>query len=372
MEHQKKVQAHRINYERFDNFPYLVPMQQLKTLRLAFILLSSVLLQHCTRPDRHISPSFYHWKSSFDLGQEDSAQLAKLGVKTLYIHMFDVRLEAGSTAIPVSDVQWKERLPNWVEPIPCVYIVNQVFSTLDKAQRDTLAQQVYKRIKRQLEDGGYTQTPAEIQLDCDWTNKSRDAYFDFLKSFKQQLEPQTKLSVTVRLYQYKHSKQAGVPPADRALLMYYSMDSPKNIEVNNSIIDNAIGSQYLKRTEPYPLPIDLALPSFEWSVLFRRGKFMGLVQGMGLQAVRETGVFEPLKNNIFKATKDTVLFNTFVRPGDILRVEDVGITNLREASVLCRQALNADSMRVSFFDWNPKVIQRIQHENIIEIFDSFR
>ena len=63
----------------------------------------------------------------------------------------------------------------------------------------------------------------EMQVDCDWTQGSRAAYFALLRALRDRLHAQgRRLSATIRLHQVKCSADTGVP-VDRGMLMAYNL-----------------------------------------------------------------------------------------------------------------------------------------------------
>ena len=104
---------------------------------------------------------------------------------------------------------------------------------------------------------------SEIQIDCDYTLKSRKNYYEFLKEVKQAWG-QT-LSTTIRLHQL--SMEA--PPVDYGVLMIYNTGDPRKWEERNPILDIRDVQPYLKRLDSYPLPLAAAYPVYQWVRMIR-------------------------------------------------------------------------------------------------------
>ena len=77
------------------------------------------------------------------------------------------------------------------------------------------------------------------------------------------------LSATIRLHQVKYYKQAGIPPVDRGMLMFYNMGKLNALTAENSIYNSNDAAGYIETVDDYPLKLDLALPAFSWAVHFR-------------------------------------------------------------------------------------------------------
>jgi hypothetical protein len=113
----------------------------------------------------------------------------------------------------------------------------------------------------------------EIQLDCDWTESTKESYQKLCQLVKTELATRNiQLSLTIRL----HQMQETPPPADRGVLMLYNTGALKNPNTNNSILDIEDIKPYLRKTT-YPIPLDYAYPVFSWGVKFNRNKFVSIV-----------------------------------------------------------------------------------------------
>jgi hypothetical protein len=102
---------------------------------------------------------------------------------------------------------------------------------------------------------------SEIQIDCDYTSKSRKIYYDFLKEVRNQLSAlHFQLSTTIRLHQLSME----VPPVDYGALMIYNTGDPRKWEERNPILDYRDVYPYLKKLNQYNLPLAAAYPVFQW------------------------------------------------------------------------------------------------------------
>ena len=270
--------------------------------------------------------AFYHWVSKIDLS-EHSETLQSKGFERMYVHMFDVVVAEDGQPVPVAAVHG-DSIPNNFEIVPTVFIQNNVFLNLNDSHSDTLANLIFNKINRQLAQLHYKQPIEEFQIDCDWTEKTRDAYFQFLRSYNKLFSGQ--LSVTIRLYPYKYRSKMGVPPVDRGMLMYYNMGDLGKVDEQNSILNNHLGKQYLN-TSVYPLPLDVALPVFNWNVLFRQNSFSGLIKSVKPREWSNLKFVEKTAYNRYKVLSDTVFRDVYYRYGDVIRVESIKSEDLSEA-----------------------------------------
>jgi hypothetical protein len=64
----------------------------------------------------------------------------------------------------------------------------------------------------------------------------------------------------------KYRERTGVPPVDRGMLMFYNMGRFSADPEARAIFDLESARRYLARISSYPLPLDLALPMWSWTV----------------------------------------------------------------------------------------------------------
>jgi hypothetical protein len=116
----------------------------------------------------------------------------------------------------------------------------------------------------------------ELQIDCDYTARSRQTYYAFLTEVKQALtalpaacfghpspgqpHPSPLLSTTIRLHQLSMK----VPPVDYGVLMLYNTGHPMKFMERNPILDIRDVAPYLRYLEDYELPMAAAYPIFLW------------------------------------------------------------------------------------------------------------
>lgn len=346
------------------------PFLQKKGLRYGF-LMSVLLLTTCQLPkDYTVNRSFYFWRQSFNLYTTETTALQWLDINTVYLKFFDVKWDEHEGAIPVATTYLSTQLPDTIATIPTVYITNEVFQKLDAQASADLADKVRLKITDMLAKIKHSPIP-EIQLDCDWTQSTKEKYFHFLETFKSKIAGNIQVSATIRLHQIKYFKKTGVPPVDKGLLMYYNMGNVKQLDSPNSILDNEIGAQYISKNSSYPLPLDVALPIFEWGVLFSGKEFKGILNGMNEATLAKEGIFKPFKKNVYQAQRDRTLRGTYIRKGDFLRLENSPFEELQKATTICRQILNTDTLNVSFFHLEASLINQLGHEKLQSLYQAF-
>jgi hypothetical protein len=379
---------------------------------IRYLLPAALLLcLACSKPseDKGLQRAFYFWQTSlnnFDWG--DSAYQA-LHVNRVYLRMFDVDWDEGmQMTTPVSPLQFYYSY--WdkdTEAVPVVFITNRTFKQLTKEQSVELAHQVHRKVVNMMSsllnahqvpynehydsqspyrvlskdfreqaqyDSAYRANMTrikQVQFDCDWTESTREKYFAFLEEsvrlFDQQL-----VSSTVRLYQYKYPDKAGVPPVKRGMLMCYNAGNIKDPETKNSIFDVKEVKSYLEGSD-YDLPLDYALPTFEWAVLFQQGKFASILSAEDLRANYADYLSEP-QDGVSQVTQDFVYGSDYsgiyIRYGDEIRFETADLRDVQEiASWLSSHKNNKDAV-LTLYHLNTYDLQKHSKE-IESIFSSF-
>jgi len=123
-----------------------------------------------------------------------------------------------------------------------------------------LARKLVRRVL-QMNETNDIEGVSEIQIDCDYTDRSRATYYDFLSEVRREAESQgLRLSTTIRLHQLSMPP----PPADYGVLMLYNTGSPRNFVERNPVLDFRDVQPYLSRLDDYELPLAAAYPVFLW------------------------------------------------------------------------------------------------------------
>ena len=228
--------------------------------------------------------AMYHWKNTFD-ASSDLELIEPYRVGRLYIRFFDVTLESnrmdnGYQAIPTATVRFINtyrfrRAENIPEIVPTVFITPEAMAHISRQKAvAATAQKMLQRIDNMC---SYYQIPkekvTEIQLDCDWTLSTEQAFFELCSELRRLMPDQSLLSSTIRLHQLRKV----APPVDYGVLMLYNTNNLRNPSVKNSILSADDVSPYLRDVH-YSLPLDFAYPTFSWDLWFHDGEFRGIVR----------------------------------------------------------------------------------------------
>ena len=172
-------------------------------------LLLCLLIAGCSeREELSESNAVYYWRTDFRLDSTEWVFLQRNHINKVYCRYFDVVInEEGAEPRPNATISFSSTLPDSIELIPTIYITEDCMHQ----KHQGLAEKIVKRI-RQMNETNDIKPVSEIQIDCDYTSKSKKVYYQFLE-------------------EVKHIRD--VQP-------------------------------YLKRLDSYPLPLAAAYPVYQW------------------------------------------------------------------------------------------------------------
>ena len=325
----------------------------------------------CNESSKEISASFYHWKTAWAPQHTELATVNALAVKKLYIKFFDVDWEVGK-AHPKAVFQVNELNRSSLdsfEIIPTIFITNNTLKHYTPATVNELANKIYTKIKALLNANDLIMN--ELQLDCDWTESTRETYFALLNTLKENMDEGMVLAATIRLHQVKYPDKTGIPPVDRGVLMYYNMGEVMNWEEPNSILNNAIGAKYLEALPTYPLKLDLALPIFAWAVLFRDGKMIRLINDCRSSDLQDTLRFEKIAPNRYEVLQSTYLNGYYLYLGDKIRLEYCTSNDLFAAANALAPKMPREAFTVIFYHLDGSNLEAFPSEELKKIIHAF-
>jgi hypothetical protein len=203
------------------------------------------------------SNGVYYWRTDLHLDSTERAFLKQHHINKVYCRYFDVVMsDDGTEPKPNATIAFTDTLPAGIELIPTVYITEDC---MHKPHKD-LAEKLVKRIM-QMNETNHIGNVHEIQIDCDYTSKSRATYYQFLEQVRHHLSPSSyHLSTTIRL----HQLSMPVPPVDYGVLMVYNTGDPRKWQERNPILDYRDVYPYLNKLAQYQLPLAAAYPVYQW------------------------------------------------------------------------------------------------------------
>ena len=155
------------------------------------------------------------------------------------------------------------------------------------------------------------------------------------------------------------------------MLMCYNMGNLTDIKTRNSILETQELEKYTGSLESYPLPLDIAYPLFEWNVLFRKDKFVGLVNDLPDNLLNNIRIFSK-QGNRFTVLKDTLLEGYALQKNDLLRNEHVSEKDIRNAEEIINGKLIGKNIRVAFYHSDTLILKKYSIYEMENIYDGMR
>lgn len=234
------------------------------------ILSMALLLVSCRKDETKTTMrSVYYWSTTLDMDSMKTAFIKKYSISRIYLRYFDVVNDEAGRAVPNATLVFASKVPQGVDIVPTVFVMPECL----RHEPRTLARLIVRRVV-QMSSTNDVHNVREIQIDCDWTQSTRQQYDDFMHAMLDECHNRKLLlSSTIRLHQLAQSP----PPADRGVLMMYNTGNCIDIECHKPILDMRDAAPYLQHLATYRLPMSTAYPIFSWRILFRGGRFVGFV-----------------------------------------------------------------------------------------------
>jgi len=329
-----------------------------------FLIAVLFLLISCSKNNNPII-AFYYWKTNLKFSEKEKEVLKDNKVTKLYIRYFDIGLHPkNKQPIPISPIHFQENISNF-NIVPVVFIQNKVMLQ-PNLDIDDLAQKTIHLVEQINAKNKIV--CQEIQIDCDWTLKSKDHYLKFIERFKKL--SQKKLSATIRLHQVKYFKKTKIPNVDSGVLMYYNMGTIA-ADNENSIYSRKIAAKYLKSLKKYPLHLDFALPLYSWAVHIRNQKVIGLRSKLNAGELKKDNNFEQVNALFFKVKHSNYKNGVFYEENDLLKIEAVTSDNLKEMAQELDENTAQAPREIIFYDldeFNLKNYEKNIFEQVVSCF----
>jgi hypothetical protein len=343
-------------------------ISQVSRITLLFLLSFLNLFCNSKNTRQNANRAFYYWKNEgLPRHPLEDSLLKPLKINRLYIRIFDVDWQPILGAVPSSlhSVTFlNDTTSIWFTDkfVPVVFIKNDVFNKISEEELEAFAVKMSKAFNRfpRIE---------EAQVDCDWTQGTRDKYFTFLNLLKAQTSK--KISTTIRLHQIKDRSKMGIPPVDRGMLMLYNLTNPSTNGAENSIFDLKQAQNYLKGQPKYPLPMDVVMPLFSWGIWYQYDKYKGLIRAMNRQDANALSFLKKTTDRHYEVKADTVYEGSYLRIGDKIEIEDVTADDLTQCAQLAQSMLNSDHYNIVFFHFDSKILKQYPNGTLEKIYQSF-
>jgi len=346
----------------------------LKNPRNIAISITGIIFLSCVHHNPvKITRAFYYWKTNFQLSNYEQSRLDGIHCKTLYIRFFDIEWnKAISQPKPVAVNSFKQQIQNGVTYIPVVFITQDVLTKLPVTGIEPFVKNFTNLLSEKCVQAKIQ--PSEIQIDFDWTEGTKEKYFLLLRLFKKQsfLEGRT-LSCTIRLHQVRFKKNSGIPPVDKGLLMCYNTGSLKSSGENNSILDDKTALAYLDNLHSYPLQLDIALPLFNWTLLYdNANRFAGILRDVQESELIESHIFELKGKSLYTVRQDTLWNGFYLKQNETIRYEAADISTLyRLSGFIAANKNNSMPFTLIFYHCDSAVLSKYSNDELEKIYQAF-
>lgn len=311
--------------------------------------------------------AIYHWKTVFNLQEDEIAFLAAHSVKKIYVRYFDVDVEnspmnSTNAAIPIGTTVFKSSKPSDVEIVPTVFITVKSLVATKKEGIDDLASKIYTRVCN-MADYNDMGPIREIQLDCDWTNSTQDLFYSLCEKIVHLAHADSVfVSSTIRLHQLKMDP----PPVDQGVLMVYNTGALRETGTKNSILNYDDVKTYLSgKSIHYDLPLDFAFPTYGWGVLFRNGVYNGILHKTDFS---DETRYKKGKEGTFVVKKDHVLEGRSLWKGDVIRMEYPTADEVKKVAELVVSSIQDTTHSVILYHLDSNNLHKYTDDEISSIY----
>ena len=305
-------------------------------MKLLFFIFTALLLSSCNDDGGDSRRrAVYYWSTVLDVDSAKQQFISRHDISRIYIRYFDVVPGDDGAPQPNATLRFKTGLPEGVEPVPTVYVVNECMA----GDTAGLARRIFDRVM-QMSETNDVKGVSEIQIDCDWTRRTRDRYFSFLRTFGSLAgQKGVSVSATIRLHQLAESP----PPVSRGVLMMYNTGDFTDLACEKPILDMHDAAPYLRHLDDYDLELAAAYPIYAWRILFRGGRYVGIMH------------------------RDDYLP---VLPGDSVVIRAPTLSDVTEAARAVAKRRADAARNVILFDISGSNINRFKPEDYEKIFNS--
>lgn len=332
----------------------------MKKIYWLFVLIVCI---SCSKKDNTIDMSFYYWKTNFNVDASEVDFLKQNEINKMYVRYFDVGLKGG-IPVPISAITF-DSIPENLQIVPVVYVKNEVvlIPNLDVKE---LASNMLKYINQINSKNNITIN--EIQVDCDWSLKSKAQFFALVDEIKKQSN--LKMSATIRLHQVKYFEKTGVPNVDEGVLMYYNMGII-SADSLNSIYDREVASKYINSLANYPLKLNVALPVYSWLVHTRNKKPINLISRIRKEQLDTISNFKKIDESRYLVLESSSYFGNFFKKDDVLKIESTSANQVKEMVSDISEKLKEKPTEIIFYDFDKTNTNYYENEFFKKISTSF-
>ncbi|MCK5725511.1 MAG: hypothetical protein KAH22_01655 [Thiotrichaceae bacterium] len=294
-------------YEFLKRRPRSFPSELKLVILLVLSFIGTILIFDKPLTQSSIPISYYYWQQSYEVSP---LVLKKYAPHRLYIKFLDLAYR--NNQLIINKTKFKQEIT--VNYIPVIYLSNMALKQSKESKIMSLINQAVNRVQHQ-----------KIQIDCDWSDSTKDKYFQLLEKLGKQY---AEVSVTIRLHQVKFFERTGVPPVTKGVLMYYNMSDIYDPATQNYILDNSMAKRYLVNFKRYPLALDLALPLYQQVRVIRQGRWAYMSRGISPLNLKK---LTKISMSRYHVNKGHYYQGQYLYPDDILVLDKINIKQLKIA-----------------------------------------
>jgi hypothetical protein len=139
----------------------------------------------------------------------------------------------------------------------------------------------------------------------------------------------------------------------------------------NSILDQHEMDLYLKDyLSQHPLPLDVALPIFEWAVVFRNGQDAGISKRISKIQIDD--------KKLFRRKENSILYDLLIdypvaglKKGDVVRWEQISPEDLLTTSKFLSRSLAPSERNLVFYHLDTDLLKHFTNENFQKVIANF-
>ena len=334
---------------------YLLALCTLSVVFLASALIRCAGDKECPAI-KNPQPSIYFWRTTYRLTQNEKQFLKNNHIRKIYMRFFDV-VSKGDSLIPNATILFTEHPDTSIEIIPVIFITEDcLYKNIN-----SITQKLVNRIIQICKTNNLKQ-PKEIQIDCDYTSRSRKRYYDFLSRLHSAVKRTTmkQISVTIRL----HQLSMPIPEdADYGVLMMYNTGDVSDYDCKNPILSFNDVKPYLKYLHDYRLPLCTAYPCFRWQLLFQGDKFKSILHEDNLS---DSTIYKHLTRDklIIVSSRDLPSFidddsyTIQLNAGDSLFIRECPSDEILKVKAALEKKRKGINCQVILYDLNEENIKR--------------
>ncbi len=338
--------------------------------QICFLLfVSGILLTSCKDPH---PISFYHWRTGFAPVLQEKQYLEEIPAPKVYIRAFDLAWDPyKETERQLSYMKIKPDSLKYIEEVVLVvFMTNETIRNMSEAQLPALAARTAFLLNRTriMFANSTTIKLEELQIDCDWTLKSKDKYFTFLEYMREEARKIgfRKLSATVRLHQVAFEEEAGIPPVDNGVLMFYNMQDAEDPLGRYSLLQGEALAKPLEKLSEYPLHLDVALPLSGWGIQLRDTRAIQIIPNLDREILEAAQCCSLKEESTYRVDSAMYVNNVYVVKGDEIQVEGADLAEVKKAAALLSDEMN-EEYRLIFFHLDRALLENLSMEELKEI-----